>query len=134
MAGDRIRFDALPFTERIRILFPIPGSRLRVPVEHLGPSGAVETRTVTMVAGTSRVAATNLERRLIVFEFLGYVKFVAVGTTLVYLRPSPTTWWLWLYCLGWWSARRSASRRTPPPPRDTARAAIASRSMTDPVG
>ena len=99
--GDRIRFGALPFTERIRILFPIPGSRLTVPVEHVGPSGSVETRTVTLIAGMSRVAATNLERWLIVFEFLVYVAFVAVGTTLVYLRPSSMTWWLWLYCLGW---------------------------------
>ena len=99
--GDRIRFGQLPGTERVRILFPIPGERLTVPIEHEEPGGKFVTRTVTMTAGTVTVVKTNLERWLIVLEFLTYVTFVAVGATLVFLRPSPMTWWLWFYCLGW---------------------------------
>jgi hypothetical protein len=54
-----------------------------------------------MTAGTIQVGKTTLDRWLILLEFLIYVVFVAVGATLVYLRPSPMTWWLWFYCLAW---------------------------------
>jgi hypothetical protein len=99
--GDRIRFGALPLTKRMRIFFPIPGERLTVPVEHAGADGTILTRNVTMTAATTLVGKSKLDRWLTALEFLTYIVFVAVGTTLVYLRPSPMTWWLWFYCSGW---------------------------------
>ena len=98
--GDRIRFGALPFAQRVRIQFPIPGQRITVPIESVDSSGGIRTHDVTMTAKAAPVES-GVERWLTVLEFLTYIAFVGVGTTLVYLRPSPMTWWLYAYCLGW---------------------------------
>jgi hypothetical protein len=101
LPGDRVRFGALPFTERVRLFYPTPGLHITVPVERSRPDGTVRTVIVSMTAGAAPVNATMLERWLTVLEFVTYLAFIGVGATLVYLRPSPMTWWLWAYCLSW---------------------------------
>ena len=39
-------------------------------------------------------------RWLIFGEFVSTAAFILVGALLVFLRPAPMTWWLWLYCVG----------------------------------
>jgi hypothetical protein len=91
--GDRIDVSALGIRGHLALMYPRPGNVLTVTVV----SGK-ERRDVTLraTAGTD----PPMLRWLILGEFLSTAAFIFVGALLVFLRPVPMTWWLWLYCIG----------------------------------
>jgi hypothetical protein len=91
--GDRIDIAALGIGGHFDLLYPSPGERITVRVAHEGT-----VRTVSLVAG--RLVVTDVLRWLYLGAFLTTAAFIVVGATLVFLRPAPMTWWLWLYCIG----------------------------------
>jgi hypothetical protein len=94
--GDRILYGNLPFAARAAYAFPLPGAHVTVPVEHAG-----QIRTVSMTADAKQLQDLPFARWLTVLEFVTYAVYLIVGATLVFMRPSPMTWWLWAYCVTW---------------------------------
>jgi hypothetical protein len=94
--GDRLLYGTLPFEQRPAYLWPMPGARVTLPLSHAGT-----IRTISMTAAPTQVQPLRFERWLTVLEFATYAVYLIVGTTLVFLRPSPMTWWLWAYCVTW---------------------------------
>ena len=90
--GDRVGIHAMTVDEHLHLMYPRAGARLDLVIEHGGTA-----RTVSLVAADLPVDETVA--RLILGEFISSLAFVVVGTVLVFLRPSPMTWWLWLYCI-----------------------------------
>jgi hypothetical protein len=94
--GDRIRYGATPFEDRRYVSVPDAGP----------PIGATVTVALTH-AGRDRAARLTavLERRTasqhmaMVFLCVAALIFIAVGATLIVLRPSLATWGFGLYCL-----------------------------------
>jgi len=93
-AGDRIDIGALGDYEHLRLMAPKAGTSLTLRILREGE----DPRSVTLTA-EKRDMPEGL-RRLIVGEFLSTAAFIVVGALLVFLRPVPMTWWLWLYCVG----------------------------------
>jgi hypothetical protein len=91
--GDHIDVAALGISGHLRLVYPRPGQHLTVIVRH----GDL-TRTVSLTAHIEE--KPEVLRWLIFLEFLSVAAFVCVGATLVFLRPAPMTWWLWLFCIG----------------------------------
>jgi hypothetical protein len=91
--GDRVDIGALGIAGHLSLMAPRPGTTLRLIVDHDGASRAV---TLTAV----RRERTATLRWLIVGEFVSTAAFIVVGGLLVFLRPAPMTWWLWLFCAG----------------------------------
>ncbi len=94
--GDELLYGSLPFEQRPGYLWPMPGARVTLPLLHAGVR-----RTISMTAEPREVQPLRFERWLTVLEFATYAVYLIVGTTLVFLRPSPMTWWLWAYCVTW---------------------------------
>ena len=93
LPGDRIDVGALGVAGHLVLMAPRPGATLHLRVDHSG-----ETRDVTL---TAIVADPPLSLRwLIAGEFASTAAFIIVGALLVFLRPAPMTWWLWLFCAG----------------------------------
>ncbi len=91
--GDTIDIRALGIDGHLDLMSPRPGTTLRLTVVHDG-----KPRDVTLTAVPDEMA-TPL-RWLILGEFVSTAAFIVVGALLVFLRPAPMTWWLWLYCMG----------------------------------
>ncbi len=92
-AGDRIDVRALGATGHLELMAPHPGTTLTLSVMHDGVP-----RVVTLTAVVRSIAPPL--RWLILAEFLSTAAFIVVGALLVFLRPAPMTWWLWLFCVG----------------------------------
>ena len=93
VAGDRIDLRALGEYDHLKLMAPAPGTTLHLSVLRDGVP-----REVTLTA-VARNLSQSL-RLLILAEFLSTAAFIVVGALLVFLRPAPMTWWLWLYCVG----------------------------------
>ncbi len=92
--GDRIDMTSLPLLERVRLDYPAPNQKATFVVI----SGHSRSE-VTLIAQAAKPMPEYL-RWLVFGEFLTWMAFIIIGATLVFLRPAPMTWWLWLYCLG----------------------------------
>ncbi|HYM68255.1 MAG TPA: hypothetical protein VEZ44_01550 [bacterium] len=93
--GDRIDVRAVPLEERYAVPFgrhPRPGQRVTVHVVRNG-----QERAVTLAA--ERAPLSRADAVLLTLRILWSVVIVATGATLLFLRPSPMTWALFLYCL-----------------------------------
>jgi hypothetical protein len=93
LPGDRIDIAALGSLGHLTLMGPAPGTTLHLRVLR---GDVPRDVTVTAVAGTRG----ELQRWLIVGEFVSTAAFIIVGAMLVFLRPAPMTWWLWLFCIG----------------------------------
>ncbi|HEY5350563.1 MAG TPA: GAF domain-containing protein [Candidatus Lustribacter sp.] len=91
--GDRIDVGALGVAGHLALMAPRPGAALNLRVEHRG-----DVRDVTVTAVVAN--RSQAQRWLIVGEFVSTAAFIIVGALLVFLRPAPMTWWLWLFCAG----------------------------------
>jgi len=92
-AGDRIDLRLLGEYDHLKLMAPAPGTTLNLSVIHDGVP-----RDVTLTAVVRKLSQPL--RLLILGEFLSTAAFIVVGALLVFLRPAPMTWWLWLYCVG----------------------------------
>ncbi len=95
-AGDRIRLDAVPFEERRFVsgagTNPPPGTAVDVAYTHDGIN-----RSAHLIAIAAPLDAS--ERVALLFLCAASLVFIAVGATLMLLRPSYATWGFGLYCL-----------------------------------
>ncbi|MBV8601885.1 MAG: hypothetical protein JO359_10020 [Candidatus Eremiobacteraeota bacterium] len=91
--GDRADLTDLGIPGHLRLMNPRAGDALTLDILH-----GSEERTVRLVA-VAEPMPVNL-RWLILASFVSTFAFIAVGTILVFMRPAPMTWWLWLYCAG----------------------------------
>jgi hypothetical protein len=91
--GDRVDIAALGPGGHFDLMYPVVGERLTARILHGNTS-----RDVTLVAVASQ--DPPLLRWLIFGEFMTTAAFIIVGAALVFLRPAPMTWWLWLFCVG----------------------------------
>jgi len=91
--GDQVDIGSLAPGSHFDLMYPRPGDQVTARILH----GAT-SRIVTLDAEKKDVP--DLLRWLYVGEFLTTAAFIIVGATLVFLRPVPMTWWLWLYCIG----------------------------------
>lgn len=94
--GDRLRYAATPFEDR-RFLSvpnanPAIGATVTVALTHAG-----RDRVARLTAVPEQRTAS--QRVSIVFLCVAALIFIAVGATLIVLRPSPATWGFGLYCL-----------------------------------
>jgi hypothetical protein len=96
VAGDRIRLDATPFADRSYVSGPgiaVPiGRTITFAISHDGSNRALH---LTAVPHPLTVA----ERAALLLQCAGSLIFIAVGATLIVLRPSAATWGFGLYCL-----------------------------------
>jgi hypothetical protein len=95
-AGDRIRLAAMPFAER-RFASgagtnPAPGMTIDVAYSHDG-----RDHNAQLIAVPAPLTATQLIA--LFFLSIASLIFIAVGTTLILIRPSAATWGFGLYCL-----------------------------------
>jgi hypothetical protein len=93
LPGDRIDIGALGVAGHLTLMAPHPGARLT-----LGVVRGAAVRDVTLTAVVAQRSGTL--RWLIAGEFVSTAAFIVVGALLVFLRPAPMTWWLWLFCAG----------------------------------
>ena len=93
VAGDRVDVGKLSVDGHLILMNPRLGDTLTLTVLHAGAP-----RALTLTAEAVRTPATL--RWLILAGFVSAGAFIVVGTILVFLRPAPMTWWLWLYCVG----------------------------------
>ena len=93
-AGDRIDMTSMPLLQRVRLDYPAPNQRLTFVLMH-----GQNRSEVTLIAEKAK-PMSSLLRWLILGEFATWLAFILIGATLVFLRPAPMTWWLWLFCLG----------------------------------
>jgi hypothetical protein len=91
--GDRVDIAALGIARHLDLMAPHAGDTLDLQIDH---AGAVRAVTLTAIAEDQ----PELLRWLIAGEFVSTAAFVIVGALLVFLRPAPMTWWLWLFCVG----------------------------------
>ena len=91
--GDRVDVAALGVPGHLLLMNPRIGEQLSFAIRHDGTA-----RNLALTAVPTRTSP--LLRWLMLGEFLSTAAFIVVGATLVYLRPSPMTWWLWLFCVG----------------------------------
>jgi hypothetical protein len=95
-AGDRIRLAATPFDERRFVsgagTNPPPGTIVDVAYSHDGLS---RNARLTAVAAP----LTTPQRVALLFLCFASLVFIAVGATLMLVRPSYATWGFGLYCL-----------------------------------
>jgi hypothetical protein len=91
--GDRIDVAALGIAGHLSLMAPRPGTTLHLRLERGGAA-----RSVTLTAIRAERSATL--RWLVAGAFVSTAAFIIVGALLVYLRPAPMTWWLWLFCAG----------------------------------
>jgi hypothetical protein len=95
-AGDRIRLSAMPFEERRFVsgagTNPPPGMTIDVAYAH---GGADRSAQLTAVAAP----LTAPQRIALFFLCAASLVFIAVGATLILVRPSYATWGFGLYCL-----------------------------------
>jgi hypothetical protein len=96
VSGDRIDLAGTPFAERSYVSGPgttVPiGTTVTVRIVR---NGADRVSRLTAVPQRLTVG----ERAALLFACIGAVIFIAVGATLILLRPSPATWGFGLYCL-----------------------------------
>ncbi len=91
--GDRVDIAALGIANHLTLMAPHPGDALDLHIDHDGTAREVR---LTAVARDQPIAL----RWLIAGEFVSTAAFIIVGALLVFLRPAPMTWWLWLFCAG----------------------------------
>jgi hypothetical protein len=95
-AGDRIRLEATPFADRRFVsgagTNPPPGAIVDVAYAH---DGIDRSARLTAVAAP----LTTPQGVVLVFLCLASLIFIAVGATLILVRPSYATWGFGLYCL-----------------------------------
>ena len=95
-AGERIRLSAAPFDVRRYLSGPgtsVPiGAVVDVPLER---DGALRNVRLTAVAAATSAA----DRTALLFVLISALVFIAVGASLIVLRPSWATWGFGLYCL-----------------------------------
>jgi hypothetical protein len=91
--GDRIDVGALGIDGHLDLMAPQPGTTLALTVIHN------QSRfPATLTAVREEISPTL--RWLIAGEFFSTAAFIVIGALLVFLRPAPMTWWLWLFCIG----------------------------------
>ncbi|MBV8074022.1 MAG: hypothetical protein JO140_01245 [Candidatus Eremiobacteraeota bacterium] len=92
VAGDRVDVGKLGIDGHLRLMNPRIGDELTLDVIHAGAA-----RTLRMSAVAEQMPPQL--RWLVLSSFVSTFAFIAVGATLVFMRPAPMTWWLWLYCV-----------------------------------
>jgi hypothetical protein len=92
-AGDRINVAALGIAGHLTLMDPPIGAQLTLDIDRAG-----SLRDVTLTAVPADDPGPL--RWLIAGEFASTAAFIVVGAFLVFLRPAPMTWWLWLFCVG----------------------------------
>jgi hypothetical protein len=93
LPGDRVDIAALGIAKHLDLMAPRAGDTLDLRIDR---AGAVRAVTLTAVPEDRPM----ILRWLIAGEFVSTAAFVIVGALLVFLRPAPMTWWLWLFCAG----------------------------------
>lgn len=96
VAGDHIDLEQTPFDDRSYVSGPgtfVPIGRTITVV--ISRNGAIDAHRLTAV----RDVFSGAERAALLLQCLAALIFIAVGATLIVLRPIPATWGFGLYCL-----------------------------------